>query len=146
MASPFGAYWYVFFESTFMAMWSFQPSSSAVCQGVSRLGITNLTAVPLTKHCQAGVGQECDQVRGESSGEDGTGEVLSAAPAAAAEAAAAWWTAATAARWRWCAAAAAAEVAEEADKNLERDENRTSYKNTLYYVEIQLPSINLVTN
>ncbi len=83
----------MFFESTFNARWSFQPSSSAVCHGVSTPGMTKRTAVPLTKHCQAGVGHECDHVRGDRSGEDGTGEVLSAPEEewAAAAVRCEWW-------------------------------------------------------
>ena len=40
------------------------------------LGIRNLTETPETKHCQAGVGHECDQVWGDNSGEDGAGDEL----------------------------------------------------------------------
>lgn len=39
-----------------MATWSFQASSSAVCQGVSVLGKRNLIWQPFWKHCQAGLG------------------------------------------------------------------------------------------
>ena len=56
--SPLGAYLYGFRESTFIAILSFQPSSSTFCHGVSVLGSRNLTLTPATKHCQAGVGQE----------------------------------------------------------------------------------------
>ena len=70
---------------------SFQPSSSTFCQGVSVPGSRNFTLTPATKHCrgtmkvatwiqcgcyltcQAGVGQECDQVWGERRGEEGAG-------------------------------------------------------------------------
>ena len=72
--SPLGAYLYGFRESTFIAILSFQPSSSTFCQGVSVLGSRNLTLTPETKHCQAGVGQEWDQVWGERRGEEGAGE------------------------------------------------------------------------
>jgi hypothetical protein len=78
MVRPFGAYWYVFLEST-MAILSFQPSSSAFCHGVSRPGMRNLTTVPCTKHCQAAIGQLCDHdgLCGEiNEGELGTGDVL----------------------------------------------------------------------
>ena len=44
------------------------------------LGSKNLIRVPETKHCQAGVGQLWDQVRGERRGDEGTGEELSGPP------------------------------------------------------------------
>ena len=62
---------------------SFQPSSSTFCQGVSVLGSRNLTLTPGSKHCQAGVGHEWDQVWGESSGEEGAGEELDTPESAA---------------------------------------------------------------
>lgn len=71
---PFGAYLYGFRESTFIAILSFQPSSSAFCHGVSVDGSRNLTSTPATKHCQEGVGQECDHVWGERRGEEGAGD------------------------------------------------------------------------
>ena len=68
-----------------MASLSFHPSSSASCQGVSRLGSRNLIMVPATKHCQAGVGQLWDHRvcwarddgdRREEEGDEGSGDVL----------------------------------------------------------------------
>ena len=40
-------------------------------------------SVPWTKQCHAGVGHKWDHVRGDNSGDDGTGDELSAAAAAA---------------------------------------------------------------
>ena len=76
---PCGAYWNGFLESTFMAMWSFQPNSSAFCQGVSVLGSKNLMNVPDMKDCHTGVGQLWDQCLGESKGDEGAGDELSPA-------------------------------------------------------------------
>ena len=59
---------------TFIASLSFNPSSSAFCQGVSVDGRRNLIITPSTKHCQAGVGHLWDQVWGERRGEEGAGE------------------------------------------------------------------------
>ena len=64
----------MFRESTFIAILSFQPSSSTFCQGVSVAGRRKRTETPATKHCQAGVGQRWDQVWGERRGEEGAGE------------------------------------------------------------------------
>ena len=57
-----------------MASLSFNPSSSAFCQGVSVEGKRNRIMTPSTKHCQAGVGHLWDQVWGERRGEEGAGE------------------------------------------------------------------------
>ena len=68
--------------SILRAILSFQARSSTRCQGASSPEMRNLTIEPATKHCQAGVGQECDHAaafRGERRGEEGTGEVESAA-------------------------------------------------------------------
>lgn len=62
-----------------MAILSFSPSSSAFCHGVSMSGMMNLMSDPCSKHCQAVDGHECDQIRGDSKGDEGTGDELSAA-------------------------------------------------------------------
>ena len=53
---PFGAYWYEFLASIFIATWSFQANSSDFCQGASVFGNRNLTRTPMRKHCHTGVG------------------------------------------------------------------------------------------
>ena len=55
--NPFGANWYGFLESTFNAILSFHPNSSAFCQGVFVLGNKNRILDPGRKHCQLGTGQ-----------------------------------------------------------------------------------------
>ena len=54
---PFGAYWYEFLASIFIATWSFQANSSAFCHGASVLARRNLILVPIWKHCQTGLGK-----------------------------------------------------------------------------------------
>ena len=59
---------------------SFQPNSSAFCQGVFVFGNKKRIFDPARKHCQLGTGQFWDLVRGDIKGDDGRGERLSTAP------------------------------------------------------------------
>ena len=76
---PLGANWYGFRESTFNAILSFHPNSSAFCQGVFVFGKRKRILDPARKHCQLGIGQFWDLVNGDIKGDDGRGERLSTA-------------------------------------------------------------------
>ena len=77
--NPLGANWYGFRESTFRAILSFQPSSSAFCHGVFVFGNRKRILDPGRKHCQLGTGQFWDLVRGDINGDEGRGDRLSTA-------------------------------------------------------------------